>query len=268
MSNASADTAVHVRVHGSPALPTLIYLPGMHGDWTLVTSFRHELAGKVRFVELSYPRTTAWSLEDNAREIEAALLSAGVREGWLMGESFGSQPAWAMIGRRQRGASRLRLQGLILVGGFVKHPWSWGAKLLRWLSGAIPRSILNILLHVYAAYARFRHRSAPETLAHIQEFVVNRLHPDDAAAMQRRYTLILENDPQPIAKTMRLPVFQLAGLVDPLVPNWLIGGWLKQNCPGLCGTKTILTADHNVLGTTPAKAAGVVLGWVSSCQNF
>jgi len=191
-----------------------------------------------------------------------------VREGWLVGESFGSQPAWAMIGRRQRNESQLKLQGLILVGGFVRHPWPWGAKLLRWLSGAMPRSILNILLHVYAAYARFRHRSAPETLAHIQEFVVNRLHPEDAAAMQRRYTLILENDLCPVAQAMQLPVFQLAGLVDPLVPNRLIGGWLKQNCPGLRGTKTILTADHNVLGTTPAKAAGVVLGWVSSCQNF
>jgi pimeloyl-ACP methyl ester carboxylesterase len=258
---------VIVRVHGSPALPTLIYLPGLHGDWTLVTSFRRELKGKARFVELSYPRTTTWSLEDYAREIESALLSAGVQAGWLVGESFGSQPAWAMIGRQQRGASPLKLQGLILVGGFVKHPWPWGAKLLRWLSGAMPRPILNTLLHAYATYASFRHRSAPETLAHIQEFVVNRLHPADPAAMQRRYTLILENDLQPIAREMRLPVFQLAGLVDPLVPNWLIGGWLKRNCPGLRGTKTILRADHNVLGTTPAKAAGVVLGWVSSCRN-
>ena len=94
------DEKVLVRVHGSPALPTLIYLPGMHGDWTLVTSFRHELTGKVRFAEMSYPRTTTWSLEDYAREVEASLLSAGVREGWLVGESFGSQPAWAMIGRR------------------------------------------------------------------------------------------------------------------------------------------------------------------------
>jgi pimeloyl-ACP methyl ester carboxylesterase len=258
---------VLIRVHGSPALPTLIYLPGLHGDWTLVASFRHELAGKVRFVEMTYPRTTTWTLDDYAKGIEEALIAADVHEGWLVGESFGSQPAWAMIGRRQRGELRLNILGLILAGGFVKHPWPWGAKLLRWLSGVMPRFAARALLRIYAAYAQFRHRTAPETLTHIQEFVTNRLVPGDPAAMQQRYTLILENDLRSVARRMKLPVFQLAGLIDPLVPNWLIGGWLKRNCPGFRESKTILTADHNVLGTAPAKAAGAVLGWVSSCRN-
>ena len=67
---------LQLRIHGDAALPTLIYLPGLHGDWTLVTSFRLALAGRVRFVEFTYPRTLMWSLEDYARAIEAALAGA------------------------------------------------------------------------------------------------------------------------------------------------------------------------------------------------
>ena len=88
-----------MRVHGDATLPTLVYLPGLHGDWTLVSSFRAAIAGRVRFVEFTYPRTTTWSLDDYARGIEEMLLAQGIERGWLLGESFGSMPAWQIIGR-------------------------------------------------------------------------------------------------------------------------------------------------------------------------
>src|SRR2546430_14106174 len=88
---------LRIRVQGDGSLPTLVYLPGMHGDWTLVSSFRAAIAGKVRFVEFAYPRTVTWSLDDYAGAIEEALLANGIGRGWLLGESFGSQPAWAII---------------------------------------------------------------------------------------------------------------------------------------------------------------------------
>ena len=37
------NECVEVRVHGAEPLPTLIYLPGLHGDWTLIGSFRKAL---------------------------------------------------------------------------------------------------------------------------------------------------------------------------------------------------------------------------------
>ena len=69
------------RVHGDASRPALIYLPGLHGDWTLVSSFRRALGGRVRFVEFTYPRTTDWSLEDYAAHIENALREAGIGRG-------------------------------------------------------------------------------------------------------------------------------------------------------------------------------------------
>src|SRR5947207_11133437 len=89
--------SIQIRIHGEASLPTLVYLPGTHGDWTLVSSFRAAIAGKVRFVEFTYPRTTTWSLEDYAGAIEESLLANGIDGGWLLGESFGSQPAWQIV---------------------------------------------------------------------------------------------------------------------------------------------------------------------------
>jgi pimeloyl-ACP methyl ester carboxylesterase len=255
---------IEIRVHGSSDLPTLIYLPGIHGDWTLVSSFRQAVKGRLRFVEMTYPRTATWSLEEYARGIEDALQAAGIRGGWLLGESFGSQPAWAMAGRTQRGESPLKIQGLVLAGGFVRHPWPWGAKLLRFLTRSIPEFALRGLLQVYCAYARFRHRVASDTLAAIAEFRANRLHPDDRQAMMQRYSIIIAEDYRPIARATHLPVYDLAGLIDPIVPSVLVRRWLKRNCPGWRVGKTIWLADHNVLGTAPTQAAEIILDWINA----
>ncbi len=112
---------LQLRIHGDASLPTLIYLPGLHGDWTLVGGFLQALDGRVRFVEITYPRTLDWSLDDYAAAIETALAENGIMSGWLLGESFGSQPLWALVARRKFAA-----QGVILAGGFVKHPDALG----------------------------------------------------------------------------------------------------------------------------------------------
>jgi hypothetical protein len=82
---------LQLRIHGDPTLPALIYFPGLHGDWTLIGGFRKHLSGRVRFVELTYPRTLTWSLADYAANIETVLAQNDITRGWLLGESYGSQ---------------------------------------------------------------------------------------------------------------------------------------------------------------------------------
>src|SRR5437870_12593318 len=108
---------LQIRIHSDASLPTLIYLPGLHGDWTLVTSFRLAIADRVRFVEFTYPRTLTWSLEDYAAAVEGELLANGIKSGWLLGESFSSIVAWAMIARNAAGENRFDIEGLILANG-------------------------------------------------------------------------------------------------------------------------------------------------------
>jgi hypothetical protein len=66
---------VEMRAYGDATRPTLIYLPGLHADWTLVGSFRAAIADKVRFVEFAYP-PIASSLEQYAIAVLDALIAA------------------------------------------------------------------------------------------------------------------------------------------------------------------------------------------------
>jgi pimeloyl-ACP methyl ester carboxylesterase len=298
MSTSPQAERLLIRVHGDASLPTLIYLPGLHGDWTLVSSFRAAVAGRVRFVEFTYPRSLTTSAADYAAWVEEALAAQGITQGWLLAESFGSQVAWALIERQQQRASSgvvaadvsprhslelaptdvggygadaplqsaignrqsaIQLQGLILVGGFVKHPWPWGARLLRWQAAHTPARLLRVALRGYEAYAGFRHRHAPETQASIREFVERRT-PLDSEAIRARLELIAANDPRPIARRTTLPVHYLAGLVDPLVPWPFVRWWLRRHCPSYRGGTTLWSADHNALATKPRLAAEFVLG--------
>ena len=279
--------SIQIRIHGEASLPTLVYLPGMHGDWTLVSSFRAAIAGKVRFVEFTYPRTTTWSLEDYARSIEERLLANGIDGGWLLGESFGSQPAWqiikhALAGVRPSPAPAAAIgtgrggdagappmsgfcpRGLILAGGFVRHPVIWAVRMAGWVSRVVPLWFVKLFCLLYAGYAGFRHKRAPETLVSVAEFVANRTIEADRRAIVRRYALIADNDLRPVARATRMPVFYLAGSVDPLVPWCYVRWWLRRNCPGYRGGTTVWRADHNVLGTAPAQAAILILRWMSA----
>ena len=248
---------LQLRIHGGASLPTLIYLPGLHGDWTLIGGFRHALGGRVRFVEVTYPRTLTWSLDDYAAAIETALAKDGITGGWLLGESFGSQLLWALVG-----GGKFQTKGLILAGGFVKHPLRRAAWLAEKLTGRISMALFVRIIFGYASIARFRYRRSPETLASIDEFIARRTELDRRAA-EHRLLLVAENDPRPIARQTGLPVFGLSGILDPIVPWPFVRHWLKKNCPALRAYKVIHTADHNVLSTAPREAAKQVLEWMA-----
>ncbi len=252
---------IQMRVHSPGSQPTLIYLPGLHGDWTLIGGFRRALSDRVEFAETTYPRTLTWSLEDYAAAVEGALAERGIRRGWLLGESFGSQVVWSMIGRRQFPAD-----GVILAGGFVRHPLRPGVGLAERLCGAISLALLTRILFGYAKVARFRYRRSPETLANLHEFIARRTELDRQAAKHRLH-LVAHSDPRPVARRPGLPVYALTGLLDPVVPWPWVRLWLKRHCPDLRQYKVLCQADHNVLGTAPQRAATQVIRWMLAAAH-
>jgi pimeloyl-ACP methyl ester carboxylesterase len=249
---------LHLRIQPGPDPPTLVYLPGLHGDWTLAGSFRAALRGKARYVDITYPRTLTWSLDEYADTIESALRNEGVDHGWLLGESFGSQVVWPMVAR-PRG---FRVDGVVLANGFVRHPVPWGVRIAAVATDRVPTPCASAFLRLYSWYGRFRHRQAPETLADLEEFVARRTELDRAAAAHR-LRLIAAADCRETARRMKLPVYYLAGLVDPIVYWCWERHWLRRHCPGYRGGRTVFKADHNVLGTAPRQAAAQILKWIA-----
>jgi pimeloyl-ACP methyl ester carboxylesterase len=253
---ATEPEEVAMLVHGADLGRTLIYLPGLHGDWTLIGRFRMALRGRVRFVEVTYPRTLTWSLEDYAEGVERALAEQGIKEGWLLAESFSSAVLWPMVARKRFG-----VQGVILAGGFVRHPMARGIKMAEWVSGAIPLALLTRILFGYARLARFHHRNSPETRANIEEFIARRTRLDEQAARHRLH-LLTQSDPRPIARETGVPIYGIAGLFDPVVPWYFVRRWLKRNCPSLREYRVIRRSEHNVLGTAAETAAEQVVEWM------
>ena len=252
------EEKLQLRIYGEPTLPTLVYLPGMHGDWTLIGGFRGAVLGRVRFVEMTYPRTLTWSVDDYAAAIEEALLENGISNGWLLGESFGSQPLWRMLER-----GKFRAQGVILAGGFVQHPAHRFMHLMGKITGRMSGRFFVKIVFGYAKFARFRYRHSPQTLATLDEFIARR-SPQDKQAAEYRLKLVAGNDPRQIAAKTTVPVYGLTGFWDPLVPWLLVRRRLRKKCPAFREFKVIRHADHNVLNTGINESAGWILKWMGA----
>jgi pimeloyl-ACP methyl ester carboxylesterase len=249
---------LQLRVYGEASRPTLIYLPGLHGDWTLVGNFRRALGNRARFVEITYPRTLTWSLDDYAASVESALAENGITGGWLLGESFSSQVVWQLAAR-----ARFEIEGIILAGGFVRHPVQAGVRFAERIGRGISLALLTRIMFGYAKVARFRYRRSPETQAEIQEFIRRRTEPDRQAAVHR-LRLIAQSDFCAVARGAKIPTFAMTGVLDPIVPWFFVRHWLRQNCPALREYKIFWRADHNVLGTAAEAAAEQVMRWITS----
>jgi pimeloyl-ACP methyl ester carboxylesterase len=253
----SAPDTVQIRVHGPVGGATLVYFPGLHGDWTLLGGFRRVLDGKVRLVEIAYPRTLEWSLSDYGRGVEGALAQKGVTGGWLLGESFGSQVVWEILKQ-----GTFRTEGVILAGGFARHPAPWMARLAFQLSGEVSFRLIRLFLALYAGVARVRFRRSPETIAGIYEFIERRTLQDCRAA-RHRLELVAQNRPQESVRLAKVPLYLLTGFFDPIVPWFPASRWIERNCRSFAGRRVIWGADHNVLATAPEAAASQILQWCS-----
>jgi pimeloyl-ACP methyl ester carboxylesterase len=258
----SVAEELQLRIHGDPALPTLIYLPGLHGDWTLVTNFRRAVAGRVRFVEITYPRSLTWSLEDYAKGVTDALAANSINQGWLLAESFSSQVAWPLLeGCRDGFGTSFQPDGLILAGGFVRHPFNRATRMAGRIFNGVSLLWFTRLLFGFARIVRYLHRHEPARLASLEEFLARRTELDIQAGAHR-LQLIADHDPCSTARQTAVPVCALTGLFDPIVPWPLILPWLKRNCPDYRGQKIIWNADHAVLVTAPREAAEQIVKWM------
>jgi pimeloyl-ACP methyl ester carboxylesterase len=257
---ADPDEQLELRVHSASVGPTLIYLPGLHGDWTLVGSFREALAHRATLVEITYPRTLTWTLADYGQAVAAALVRQGFTSGWLLAESFGSQVAWAIIADAARS---WQPAGVVFAGGFVRYSPRWLVRAGERAFRAVPNRSLARPLRAYVAVVRLmRYRGQPPP-PDLEEFVRRRTEADQRAAAHRLH-LITESDWRDVARNTHLPVFHLTGLWDPVVPWWPVHRWLRRHCPGFRAARILPWSDHNVLGCASRQAADQVLAWIQA----
>lgn len=240
--------------------PVVVYLPGLHGDWTLIRGLRERLDRQVRFIELAYPRGGHWTLEDYAVAVSGRLHSLGVLRFHLLAESFGSQVAWAMIAGARNSE---QVQSLILAGGFVRHPFAWGATGAAGTTARFPSVLLRCFMHLWTPVARVAYEKRPGLADDFRAFAKERAAAGDREAIASRLRMIAINDPSEIAGATRVPVRYLSGFWDPVVPWPMVRRGLRTRCPGYRETHVIASADHAVLVARPTSAAAKILEWTA-----
>lgn len=250
--------AIALRLEGDAGLPTLIYLPGLHGDSTLTAGLSRGLRNRVRFACFTYPRTLVWTLADYAAAIEDQLAANGIRKGWLLGESFSSQVVWALV-QRQRFAA----QAVILAGGFVKHPTRWAVRPVGWFCRWSLVRWFFPCFEVYVKWVRQGYRHDPDMRATVQAFISRRT-PLDLQAAKHRLELIATNDPRPIARATQVPVYAMTGGLDPIVFWPPVRQWLRRHSPALQDYQIIWASDHNVLHSAAGPSARLILNWMKA----
>jgi pimeloyl-ACP methyl ester carboxylesterase len=256
--------SLQLRVHEGGAGGMFVYLPGLHGDWTLMGAFRAALRPKGGFAEVTYPRNSGWTLEDYARGVEESARAQKITGAWLVAESFSSLVGWELVRRQIDGDSSPAgglWRGLILAGGFVRYPWPLAVRLVSRLTAALPRPLLRRACESYSCLACRRVGADPVIAAELREFAQRRLVPGDRQAITRRYGLIVEHDMRPVARRMTLPVFHLSGAIDPIVPWWHVRPWLRRHCPSFRGSCLLWKAGHNVLLDAPERCVTQFLNW-------
>ena len=258
--------SLQLRVHHPEVRPALVHLPGLHGDWTLLGPFRRALGGRACLVETTYPRRPDWRLDDYAAAMDGALAERGLREGWVLAESFSSQVGWQWVARQldRPETTGFRLLGLILVGGFIRHSWPWGVRACRLASAAGPPWLRDRLCSLYTRGPQTRDPAGAEDF---REFVRRRLVPADRDAITQRYRLIADTDLRPVARRARLPVYHLSGAWDPLVPWPLVRAWLRRECPGYRASRIVRQGGHNVLLSAADISAEQILEWVTASPS-
>jgi pimeloyl-ACP methyl ester carboxylesterase len=203
------------------------------------------------------------------------LVQRGLTRGWLVAESFSSQVAWALVAPKvcargnatgiSAGAdpSIFVAQGLILAGGFVRHPLPFAVWLGYHFSRRIPMWMLHTLCELWAGFVTRRGDNSAEVTAGLREFVVRRTNELDRAAITRRYRIILENDLRLVARHTSLPTFLLTGGFDPIVPWPWVRPWVRRHCPGYRDSRIIRHAGHAVLLDAPVESARQILDWIA-----
>jgi pimeloyl-ACP methyl ester carboxylesterase len=169
---------------------------------------------------------------------------------------------WALLKR-----NRFKAQAIVLAGGFVRHPTPWAVRWAEGLVGGVPSKWVQRGLSGYVKLGRFRYRRSPEVLRDLQQFLDRRSLELDRQAASHRLHLIAESDFCDLARQPGVPVYVLSGLWDPIVPWFWVRRWLRRNCVNLREYRILAGADHNVLGTAPAKAAEIILGWMASANS-
>lgn len=243
--------------------PTLIYLPGLHGESSLFSGLHDAASGALQVEKIDYPRAGCQGVSELGEHVLQTLVRRGIRRGWVLAESFGSLVIWELVERIfQSTAHEFQVEGIILAGGFIRHPRPRMVARLRTLVGWVPDWAYRSAWHISGRLLATWYWRNPGRVASVKEFVRHRCLPGDRSTLDQRAAWIVISDPRSSAAHFPGPVFQLSGGWDFIVPWGPVTRELQKITPGYRGRCLIWSANHGVLFEQPDACVKQILRWI------
>ena len=183
--------------------PTIVYLPGTHGNDAFYGSFRTRFpqrAGRC----LTYPVNSGWDLNGYTEWLKKEL--GGLRSYVLLAESFGSLLAIAHGAEDPAG-----LRGIVFLGGFVRSPYPM---LPSWIAHLVPSPQNQFMSGIGASLLLEKGNRNHYELDEVSTALTGLSRRD----LRDRLRVVLKADLRDQLSRIRAPFIALQGSDDRIVP--------------------------------------------------
>lgn len=246
------------RVSGPPEAPVLIYVPGIHGDWTPMWRIRELLNQKLRLVEIAYPRAPEWSLDDYTARLFDLFESQNIASAHLLAESFGSLVGWDFALKHPG-----RVRSLILAGGFCSTPGRLRVAMAWLFQKLVPSALLDRMIDCYLVF--LIRKRLPKDAFSPEDFFPSSRTRRGHQAIARRLEIIKRTDVRKLLGGLRLPILYLGGSLDLVVPVRREIRCLSRNLHENCAFRPVLLkgAPHAIVPARFREVTGLITDWIA-----
>jgi pimeloyl-ACP methyl ester carboxylesterase len=256
------DSSTHLitRISGPVEAPAVIYIPGIHGDWTPLWRIRELLNSHCRLIEIAYPRTaTRWTLDDYVERLRDLFDKLELMGGHLLAESFGSLVGWSFCCRYPG-----RVKTLMVAGGFCSTPGRLKVALADMALHLAPAALLDRFVDLYLCY--LKRRGFPrDAFRRPNEFFPATRTRQGWRSTHNRLKIISRTDVRTRLCELRVPILYFGGARDWVVPVRREIAALKRHLSPDCGFQHVLfpRAPHPIIPARYPQVARLITDWVA-----
>lgn len=245
-------------VTGAP----VIYLPGSHGDPSLIGEARRILRRDVRLLAVTYPRAESWTLEDYSDALEDLMGVLDVDSAHLIGESFGGLIGWEFGLTLPR-----RIRSLLLVGGFCRPVAGPRIEFARHALAHLPSAILERGANLFGSGGAVLEDDLLIDWPGGAYVASQNSRPRRAAA--NRLSILSQSDFSASLGAVRFQVRYVGGGGDTMIPVRREAALMAARLPFRCGFESEIVpgAPHGVLASHAERVCERLTGWIKEIES-
>ncbi len=259
----TAGAELVYRIRGAEGAVPVVYLPGVHGDWTPQAAASQILAGAFRLVEISYPKEPLWRMRDYASAVVSLLDRLEIESAHVVAESFGSLVGWEFGLEHQS-----RVRSMVIVGGFCQPPGPRKVLLAKWGLSVLPTGLFERGVNAYVAIRKHQGKLEHPEMEVDLPYAAVRSDLGRIATVSR-FELICTSDYRHQLHEVSFPVRYIGGDSDLIVPVKREIRTLGELLSGQVGFQSRLIADapHMIISSHPVETAGQIADWIVEVEK-